>query len=125
MLTGLVLGARWVLPAELLERYPEFRQVTWRRGGLPPRVGGWCLGTRTVAAITLWHTVWLGDRVHPDEELLLHEFCHVKQFETVSIFPLRYVWESLRRGYLANRFEVEAREYAFARLYRPACPPPT
>ena len=31
-------------------------------------------------------------------------------------FPQRYVWESLRRGYTANRFEVDARRYAAVRL---------
>jgi hypothetical protein len=78
------------------------------------------LGARSVAAITLWRTVWLADFVSPDEELLLHEFCHVRQFQSVPAFPLRYIWESLRRGYMGNRFEVEARHYAVTRLQRPA-----
>ncbi|MEP7347355.1 MAG: hypothetical protein ABI877_18940, partial [Gemmatimonadaceae bacterium] len=119
-----VVGTPLALPAKLAERYPELRGVNWRRGGLPPRVGGWFLGARTVAAITLWRTVWLAKRTHPSEELLLHEFCHVEQFQAVSVFPMRYVWESLRRGYLANRFEVEARQYASSRTLPPVCPPP-
>jgi hypothetical protein len=31
---------------------------------------------------------------------------------------VRYLWESARRGYFANRFEVDAREYAAQRLHR-------
>lgn len=119
-LTEFLWGAPCLLSEELLLRYPELRSVRWRRGGLPPRIGGWCLGMRSVAAITLWRTVWLGADVYPVEELLLHEFCHVQQFDAVSAFPVRYVWESLRRGYLANRFEVEARQYAIARMQLPA-----
>lgn len=77
-----------------------------------PRLGGWCLGTPSVAAITFGRTVWFGDGVVPSEELLLHEFCHVEQFESVPAFPLRYLWETLSRGYRGNRFEAEARQYA-------------
>jgi hypothetical protein len=51
-----------------------------------------------------------------DAELLLHEFRHVQQFEASPTFPLRYLFESVRRGYFANRYEVDAREYATQRL---------
>ena len=78
------------------------------------------MGVRSVSAITLGRTVWLSELAYASEELLLHEFCHVKQFDTVPAFPVRYLWESLRRGYRANRFEVEARQYALARVQRPA-----
>ncbi len=111
-----LLGVPVQLAPHLVERYPALGRVRWRRGGLPPRVGGWCLGARSVAAITLWQTVWLGDGVRETEELLLHELCHVQQFVSVPIFPVRYIWESVRRGYLANRFEVEARHFAIASI---------
>ncbi len=39
-----VVGHPIELPSALLERYPELRTARWRSGGLPPRVGGWCLG---------------------------------------------------------------------------------
>jgi hypothetical protein len=32
------------------------------------------------------------------------------------MFALRYLWESARRGYFGNRYEVDAREYAAARV---------
>lgn len=111
----LLFGESEPLPAPLLARHPELRRARVRRGGLPPRIGGWCLGYPPVAGITLGRTVWLGRKVRPSEELLLHELCHVHQFEAVPGFPFRYVWESLRRGYHHNRFEVDARRFALER----------
>ena len=112
----LVAGVGVEPPPHLVASYPELRGVRWRRGGLPPRLGGWPLGQRTVAAITLWRTVWLAPETCWSAELLLHELRHVHQFEASATFPLRYVWETLRRGYTANRFEVDARRYAAVRL---------
>ena len=111
-----LIGASVDLPVELMERYPELRAARFRRGGLPPRVGGWVLGQRTVAAITLWHTVFLAPEEPLDPALLLHELRHVHQFEAGASFPLAYLWESVRRGYHRNRFEADARAYAAARL---------
>ena len=113
------------LPPQLAQQYPELSGARYRIGGLPLRIGGWSLGASTVSGITLWRTIWLerGDRW--EAELLLHEIRHVQQFEASSSFPLQYVWESLRRGYHANRFEVDARRYASARLVRSSANPST
>ena len=108
------------MPADVVARWPELERARWRRGGLPPRVGGWCLGTKTVAAITLWRTIWLGTRTRLDDvELLLHELRHVEQFAQVRTFPLQYLWESVRRGYHQNRFEIDAVRYAARRVRAP------
>jgi hypothetical protein len=107
-----LLGRPETLPPALLERYPELADVRGRRGGLPPRVGGWCLGQRTVAGITLGRTVFLADAAALAPALLLHESAHVEQFGRGRAFPLRYVWESLRRGYLRNPYELEADAFA-------------
>lgn len=115
MLTSL-LGRSIELPTAFTVRYPELARARYRRGGLPPRIGGWCLGRSTVAAITLWRTVWLGASTPLDAELLLHEVRHVAQFESSRAFPILYIWESLRRGYHTNRYEVDAREHAAARM---------
>ena len=111
-----MIGRRVALPAEILARYPELEGVEWRSGGLPVNVAGWFLGERSAAAITLWRTVFLSSSARVDAELLLHEFRHVQQFEASVTFPMRYLWESARRGYFANRYEVDAREYATQRL---------
>ena len=110
------VGEALELPRALVARYPELGTARWRRGGIPPRVGGWFLGRRSVAAITLWRTVYLAPGVTPLPELLLHEFGHVRQFGTSKWFPLRYLWESVRRGYSGNRYEHEAQAFAEARL---------
>jgi len=107
-----VVGRPIALPPALLARYPELRVVRWRAGGLPLRIGGWCLGRRTVAGITLGRTVFLADAAALAPALLLHELAHVEQFAQDRAFPLRYAWQSLRRGYAHNRYELEADAFA-------------
>jgi hypothetical protein len=111
-----VLGRAVELPPQLADDYPELREARYRVGGLPLRLGGWSLGASTVSGITLWRTVWLEPGVRWEAELLLHEIRHVQQFQASASFPVQYIWESLRRGYHANRFEADARRYASARL---------
>lgn len=115
----MLTGEPVALPAAVLARWPELGEARWRRGGLPPRVGGWCLGTDTVAAITLRKTIWLAPGARLEPELLLHEFRHVQQFQASVMFPFQYVWESVRRGYRRNRFEVDAVRYAAHRVRSP------
>lgn len=111
------IGPRLALPSSLVERFPELAGMRCRRGGPFVRVGGWCLGARTVSGITLWRTVWLAPHVPLSPRLLLHESRHVDQFGADPIlFPLRYTWESLRRGYRANRYERDAEQFAECRL---------
>ena len=116
------VGRATELPRELLARYPELASAHWRRGGLPVRVGGWFLLQSTVSGITLGRTIWLAPTAPLAPELLLHELRHVHQFAEDRAFPLRYVWRSLRHGYLGNPYEADAREYAARRV---AGDPPT
>jgi hypothetical protein len=113
------MGRPEAMPGALVRRHPELRGIRLRRGGLPPRLGGWALGRPTVAAITLWRTVFVAPPTRLEEELLLHEARHVQQFQASAAFPIRYVWESLRRGYHGNRFEADARAYAATRVRGP------
>ena len=113
-----MIGIPHELPAVVVEEFPELRDVRWRHGGIPPRVGGWFLGRRSVSAITLGRTVFLSPEARPSAELLLHELAHVRQFQASRAFPLRYLWESIRRGYYMNRFEVDARAFAADRVQR-------
>lgn len=111
-----LVGRPCSLPAPLLAAYPELRAARWRRGGLALRVGGWCLGRRTVSGITLWRTIWLADDAPLSPELLLHELRHVHQFQGDRAFPLRYLWRSVRHGYTDNPYESDARSYAAQRV---------
>jgi Domain of unknown function (DUF4157) len=46
-------------------------------------------------------------------ELLLHEYFHIiRQWRPGYLTRWRYLTESARRGYRANRYEQEAREFA-------------
>lgn len=114
--TRWVLGVPFLLPADLLLEFPELAAVTWRRGGLMLRIGGWCLRRATVSGFTWRHSVSIAERAPLAPELLLHELRHVHQFESDTLFPLRYVWSSLRFGYTMNPYEADARDWAARRL---------
>jgi len=47
-----------------------------------------------------------------NEKWLQHELCHIRQFQQYGFvgFIARYLYESSRKGYYNNKFEVEARE---------------
>lgn len=46
-----------------------------------------------------------------DTKLVKHELCHVQQFKENGylFFIVKYLWESFRKGYYNNKYEVEAR----------------
>jgi hypothetical protein len=73
------------------------------------------LGTKSVAmvlgkTIHLYNTTKAG--FLQDEKWVKHELCHIKQFKEHGYFGfiVKYLWESIRKGYYNNRFEVEARK---------------
>jgi hypothetical protein len=111
-----LIGEKIELPADIIRRYPDLSQATYRRGGLPVRIGGWSLGTSSAAAITLWRTVFIAPNTALDADLLLHELRHVHQFLEHKAFPVSYLWQSIRYGYTRNAYEVDARRYSASRL---------
>lgn len=90
---------------------PEFiiKENSWLA-----KIAAWKLDSDSVAMV-------LGKTIHlhntgksdflNDERWLKHELCHIKQFKEHGyfIFVIKYLWESIRKGYYNNRFEVEAR----------------
>jgi hypothetical protein len=90
-------------------------QIRIRKGSLLARLAAWKLGSPQVA-ITVGRTIHLHntplDVFRKDERWVRHELKHVEQFLRHGFFTfiLLYTWESLRKGYYHNRFEVEARE---------------
>ncbi len=46
-----------------------------------------------------------------NEKWVKHELCHIRQFRQHGYigFIVKYLWESIRKGYYNNKFEVEAR----------------
>jgi hypothetical protein len=111
-----LIGDPIELPGQILERYPELSRASYRRGGLPVRIGGWALGTSTAAAITLRRTIFLAPATPLTAELLLHELRHVDQFLEHWAFPISYLWQSIRYGYTRNAYEIDARRYSASRL---------
>lgn len=47
-----------------------------------------------------------------NKRLMRHELKHVEQYKRLGYlnFIVQYLWESWRKGYYNNKFEVEARE---------------
>ncbi len=90
------------------------RKVQIRENSRLARIAARQLGTRNVAMV-------VGSTIHlhgvnraaflARESWVCHELRHVAQYERYGLagFLLRYLWESMRRGYHANRFEAEAR----------------
>jgi hypothetical protein len=89
-------------------------KIRIREGSLFARIAACKLRSQTVAAV-------LGDTIHlwnvSREDFLqrtawvVHEVEHVRQFRRYGVvrFSFLYLWESARKGYHNNRFEVEAR----------------
>ena len=88
----------------------EIKENSWLA-----RLAALKLGTKSVAMV-LGKTIHLHNTTKADflndERWLKHELCHIKQFKQHGyfLFVVKYLWESLRKGYYNNRFEVEARE---------------
>ena len=60
--------------------------------------------------IHLWKTT--STEFLQNEKWVKHEICHVKQYQQYGMagFIIRYLWESIKKGYQQNKYEIEARE---------------
>ena len=47
-----------------------------------------------------------------DKKWVKHEMCHIAQFKQYGFlhFIFKYLWESMKRGYFDNKYEIEARK---------------
>ncbi len=78
------------------------------------KIAAWKLKSDSVAMV-LGKTIHLHNASEAefllDEKWVKHELCHIKQFKEHGYFGflVKYLWESLQKGYYNNRFEVEAR----------------
>lgn len=111
-------------PEELRDAVPP--EVTLRRGGLIPRIGGF-LGRMggSAAAVTLGRTIVVNPGVPLTPSLLAHELAHVRQWQKDPLFPLRYTLATLRHGYWSNPYEVEARQASASPQRTPSVEDPT
>jgi hypothetical protein len=91
---------------------PEFiiKENSWLA-----KIAAWKLRSDSVAMV-LGKTIHLHNTSKEnflnDERWLKHELCHIKQFKDHGyfMFVVKYLRESIRKGYYNNRFEVEARK---------------
>lgn len=79
------------------------------------RIAAWKMKAKQVA-IVFGNTIHLhntsANEFLSNEKWLKHELKHIEQYKQHGfvVFILKYLWESLKKGYYNNRFEVEARE---------------
>lgn len=92
-------------------------QVRIKENALVARVAAFKLGaSKRGAAIVFGRTIYLfrvtKDQILNDLPYLRHEVAHVLQYQREGFirFLMKYVWYSIRFGYLQNPFEIEARE---------------
>ncbi len=82
------------------------------------RVARWKLGGKGRVAMVIGRTVHLSGATAAeflaDAEWVAHEQVHLRQFQEFGFWRFlgRYLWESARVGYYANKYEVEARTEA-------------
>lgn len=66
-------------------------------------------------AIVMGNTIHLYNTPQKDflqnQAWLKHELCHVRQFNQHGFLPfiIKYLWQSVKKGYYNNPFEVQAR----------------
>ncbi len=78
------------------------------------KIAAWKLSSNSVAMV-IGKTIHLHNTTQKEflqnEKWLKHELCHIKQFKQHGFagFIAKYLWESLKKGYYNNKYEVEAR----------------
>ncbi|HEY0678031.1 MAG TPA: DUF4157 domain-containing protein [Chitinophagaceae bacterium] len=86
-----------------------------KENSLIARIAAWKLSSARVA-IVIGRTIHLHNASKEDllknQRWLRHELCHLEQFRRYGFvrFIMLYLWESMRKGYRLNKFEVEARQ---------------
>lgn len=90
------------------------QQVRIRENSWLARIAAGRIGAERVAmvigkTIYLFHTT--AGEFLADTDWVCHELKHVEQYKRYGTagFLWRYLWETARKGYYNNRFEVEAR----------------
>ena len=91
------------------------KEVRIKENSLLARIAAYKLKTKQ-CAIVINRTIYLHntsrENFMANRKWLLHELKHVEQYQRYGAirFILLYLYETVRRGYHNNRFEVEARE---------------
>lgn len=64
---------------------------------------------------SLWNTIYLMPDHMDNQALIRHEAKHIEQMERDGkfVYMVKYIYWMLRYGYLANPYEIEARDAQF------------
>ncbi|MEO6228848.1 MAG: DUF4157 domain-containing protein [Ferruginibacter sp.] len=79
------------------------------------KIAAWKLSSHSVA-IVIGSTIHLfnttKEQFLSNEKWVKHELCHIRQFQQYGFinFIIKYLIESIRKGYYNNKYEVEARQ---------------
>ena len=85
-----------------------------KEGSFIARLAAWKLKSNKVA-IVIGKTIYLHNTERPEflqnKRWVLHELKHVEQFKQHGFLPFifLYLFESMRNGYINNKYEIEAR----------------
>ena len=91
-------------------------KIRIKERSLIARIAAFVLRTNNVA-IVFGKTIFLWNATKEDlinnKKWLRHELVHVQQFLRYGFFPFifMYLWESVKKGYYQNKFEIEARAF--------------
>lgn len=91
------------------------KEVRIKENSWLARLAAYKLKTRQ-CAIVINHTIHLHNTTRRDfmanKKWLLYELKHVEQYQRYGVvrFILLYLYDTIKKGYRNNRFEVEARE---------------
>ena len=91
------------------------KEVRIKEDSLLARLAAYRLQTKR-CAIVINKTIYLHNTTREEftdnRKWLLHELKHVEQYQRYGVlrFFLLYLYETIKKGYRNNRFEVEARE---------------
>lgn len=94
---------------------PNTDAVRIKENSLLARIAAYKLKTKR-CAIVINSTIHLHNTTKTEfmvnRKWLLHELKHVEQYQRYGVlrFIFLYLYETMKRGYRNNRFEVEARE---------------
>ena len=92
----------------------SFMKYRIKENSFIARMAAWKLSAPKVA-IVIGHTIHLHNTTKEqflaNARWVKHELCHIRQFEQHGFVPfmVKYVWESVKKGYRNNKYEVEAR----------------
>ena len=94
----------------MADEYFTIKENSW-----VAKIAAWKLKASSVAIVVgstihLWKSS--KEEFLSNKKWLKHELCHIRQYRQHGFawFIILYLWESIKKGYWNNKFEVDARK---------------